>query len=68
VYDKRHALIDIDWGHTHGEFKTGTIHVHEWVIMPNGTFKRKPPRYANSYEVARYGDLIAIVNPNIKLR
>jgi hypothetical protein len=68
IYQDRHALIDIDWGHTHGEFKIGTIHVHEWEMRPDGTWKRKPPRYANDDELVRYGDLIKLANPNVKLR
>jgi hypothetical protein len=68
IYKDRTAFIDVDWGHTHGEFKLGTIHVHEWIKSPDGTFKRKPPRYANNDEIARYGDLIKKANPHTKLR
>jgi hypothetical protein len=68
VYKDRHAFIDIDWGHTHKSFKSGTVHVHEWVKRPNGTFKRLNPRYASNEEIARYGDLIRKANPNVRLR
>lgn len=68
VYIDRHPSIDIDWGHTHGKFKEGTIHVHEWVQNPDGSWKREPPRAANNSELNRYGELIKKANPNLKLR
>lgn len=68
VFNDRQPSIDIDWGHTHGEFKEGTVHVHEWVKKSDGTWKRKPPRYANNEEIERYGELLKKANPKIKLR
>lgn len=68
VFKDRQPSIDIDWGHTHGEFKEGTVHVHEWVPKPGGGFKRKPPRLATAAELERYGELIKKANPNLKLR
>lgn len=68
VFKNRQPAMDIDWGHTHGEFKVGTVHVHEWVRKPGGGWKRKPPRAANNAELKRYGELIKKANPNVRLK
>lgn len=68
IFKDRHPSIDIDWGHTHGKFKEGTIHIHEWKPKQGGGWDRKPPRAANNAEIERYGELLKKANPSIKFR
>lgn len=68
VYDARMPKLDIDWGHTHGEYKTGTVHVHEWRQDSKGNWRRSKPRGLNNEEIARYGELLKIAYPDVKLR
>lgn len=68
VYKDRHPLFDFDWGHSHKNYKEGTVHVHVWYKNNNGQWQRGEPRQLNNDEIARYGDLLKKANSNVKLR
>jgi len=69
VYSNRRAVLDFDWGHTHGGLQKGIVHVHVWHLDEKGHWVRGAnPRCMNNDEIARYGDLIKKANPNARLR
>ena len=63
-YIGRKAAIDFDWGHTHGHFKEGVVHVHVWL---DGV-RQPPERLMNNQEMKRFGNLIKKANPKAKFR
>lgn len=68
VYIRRHAAYDFDWGHTHGSFRKGTVHVHEWHKGEEGKWQRSAePRLMTPYEIACFGEIIHLANPKAKL-
>lgn len=75
IYNGRKPVCDFDWDHEHqnktGEkFDKGVVHVQSFKQMSDGSWKRldKKARYMSDQEIARYGELIKLVNPNAKLR
>lgn len=69
VYKDRKVALDFDWGHEHGTYPKGVVHVHEWHLNKKGKWVRGAnPRCMNNSEIARYGDLIKKANPNARLR
>lgn len=66
VFTDRHALIDIDWNHSHKPWKKGDVHVHDFV--PNGKkgYARLPPRAITQAEMERYRPLIQMVYPSAR--
>jgi len=59
IYRDRKVIADFDWGHNHGEFKEGTVHVHEWRINKHGKWVRgNNPRLMSNEEVSVYGELL----------
>lgn len=69
IYDGRKVSYDFDWGHTHKDHKTGTVHVHEWHQDSKGRWIRSSePRCMNNDEIKKYGELLKKANPNVKLR
>lgn len=68
VYVNRRAALDFDWGHTHGSYRKGVVHVHEWHKTKDGKWQRdREPRPMTSYEVYRYGEIIHLANPEARL-
>lgn len=75
IYVNRKAILEFDWGHPHSRknghpsFKKGEVHVHE-LHEVNGVVCRKKdqPRWMNTEEMAKYGDIIRYANPNAKMR
>ena len=70
IYVNRLARLDFDWGHSHGKFKEGTVHVQSWRMNKNGKWIRdsKSARFMNNTEMKRYGELLKLANPKVKLR
>lgn len=76
IYKDRKPVCDFDFDHEHtnpksGErFQSGVVHVQEWKQKPNGDWYRdsKHARYMSNVEMLRYGELIKLVNPDVKLR
>ncbi len=70
VYVNRLARLDFDWGHSHGKFKEGTVHVQSWRMNKNGKWIRdsKSARFMNNCEMKRYGELLKLADPKVKLR
>lgn len=67
-YESRTAAIDFDWGHPHKDsMPEGIVHVHEWKKTKKG-LRRMPPRWMTESEIAEYGPLILLANPNARLR
>ena len=55
VYRGREPYLDVDWGHSHGKFRKGEPHVHEWHKLPDGSLKRETePRGLKPSEVKRF--------------
>ena len=68
VYVDRRAALDFDWGHTHGSYLKGVVHVHEWHKTKEGKWLRdSEPRPMTSYEIYRYGEIIHLANPEARL-
>lgn len=74
IYKDRKPVCDFDWDHEHtnksGEyFPKGVVHVQKFTLTPEGAWKRhnKKARYMNLQEIARYGELIKLANPNAVL-
>lgn len=69
LFNKRRVSLDFDWNHKHKEFPKGVVHVHEWYSDRNGNWVRKKhPRFMNDDEIATYGEIILLANPNARLR
>lgn len=69
IYEDRLVAYDFDWGHTHKEFLSGIVHVHEWHLNKNGKWVRsRNPRLMNDDEIRKYGNLLKKANPNVKFR
>lgn len=76
IYKDRKPVCDFDFDHEHtnpksGEtFYPGTVHVQEWKQKANGDWYRdsRHARYMSNDEMTRYGELIKLANPNVKLR
>lgn len=65
IFENRRAKLDFDWGHTHKEFKRGTVHVHEWIQTNDGKWLRSTnPRRMTPSEIDQYQELINMANPN----
>lgn len=68
VFVGRRATLDFDWNHNHKSFQKGIVHVHQWG-MRNGKWRRSDkPRYMTSEEISKYGELLLLANPDIKLK
>lgn len=75
IYKNREPVCDFDWDHDHtnknGEkFEAGTVHVQPFKKDAKGNWKRddKHARYLSDDEIKRYGELLKIANPKIKLK
>ena len=68
VYEGRRAAYDFDWGHGHGKFAEGTVHVHEWTYRDGSWGRVGRKRYMNNAEIARYGPILRQANPDVKFR
>lgn len=71
IYVDRKAAFDFDWGHPHGKFKQGEVHVHVWYEDKNGKWVgrgkgKHDARPMTKDEIAMYGGLIKKVYPNAK--
>lgn len=60
--DRTHA-IDFDWGHKHGEFNKGEVHVHEYKAVDD----RPEPRRMTKQEYDKYNRLLKHLNSNIRI-
>lgn len=75
IYKDRKPVCDFDWGHPHTNkaskesFEKGVVHVQEFTRNPDGSWRRDShkARYMSPEEMARYGELLKKVNPNVKL-
>lgn len=68
VYVDRRVALDFDWNHTHGSYRKGVVHVHEWHKTKDGKWQRdSEPRPMTSYEVYRFGEIIHLANPEARL-
>ena len=76
IYQNRKAVLEFDWGHNHNgknghpSFKKGEVHVHE-LHQIDGKVRRNSkvqPRWMNTEEMTKYGDIIRFANPNAKMR
>lgn len=65
-FQNRKAVLDIDWGHSHGGFKIGTAHVHDIMLNQDGTMTRTSQRELSMAEISKFGNLLKYLNPNIK--
>jgi len=69
VYIDRKAALDFDWGHAHGSHEKGVVHVQEWYLDHRNRWVRsKVERGLNNDEIKRYGELLRLANPNVRLR
>ena len=76
VYIGQKKYLDFDWSHKHRNstdgriFSKGTVHVQVWKENKNGTFSRvsDAARSMNNAEMKRYGPLLKVFCPEIKLR
>lgn len=68
IYQDRKAVLDFDWGHSHGDHMKGTVHVHVLTSDGNLHSDASAVRYMSNEEIAKYGSLIKAANPNVKLR
>jgi len=69
VYINRKAALDFDWGHAHGSHEKGVVHVQEWHYNKKGKWvRKKEERGLSNEEIARYGELLKLANPNVRLR
>jgi len=69
VYHDRKAALDFDWGHAHGSHEKGVVHVQEWHYNKKGEWVRKKgERGLSNEEIDRYGELLKLANPNVRLR
>ena len=68
IFMDRKAVMDIDWGHSHGGFKIGTAHVHNITISKDGTMTRSSQRELTTEEIAKFGSILKYLNPDIKLK
>lgn len=69
VYQDRRAALDFDWGHAHGTHEAGVVHVQEWYMNKNGKWtRRKGERGLSNEEIRRYGEIIKLANPKVRLR
>lgn len=69
VYKDRKVSLDFDWGHDHGDFKDGVVHVHEWYKNKNGKWVRSGnPRLMSDEEIKKYGDVLKKADPDVKFR
>ena len=68
IYENRKAVIDFDWGHKHGLFNKGIVHVH--VVNSNGNFHEdaNSVRFMTDAEIVKYGELINKLNPKARFR
>lgn len=72
IFSNRQPVCDFDWNHEHKNTRTkeifpqGIVHVQEWKQNQKGEWKREKykARYMNLQEIARYGELIKLANPN----
>lgn len=63
IYVDRKAAFDIEWGHEHGSFHIGDVHVHvwhknkkgKWVGRGKGMYDARP---MTADEKVKYGGLI----------
>lgn len=67
LYINRKVAFDFDFGHIHGVFSKGVVHVHEYTNS-SGKLVRLPPRLMNNFEIKKYGDLLKKANSNVKFR
>ena len=70
LYKNRKAYMDFDWGHPHGDFPTGKVHVHFYEFDATGKLQKikGKDRLMNNAEIKKYGPLIKKANPKAKFR
>lgn len=67
LFVNRKASIDFDWGHTHGRFEKGTVHVHTWTLDAQGRpHRQEPHRQMNNEEISKYGALLRKADPHVR--
>lgn len=67
IFVDRKAAFDFDWGHTHGQFQKGVVHVHSWVLDSKGKPHRQEPRRTmNNDEISKYGALLRKADPHVR--
>lgn len=67
IFVDRKAAFDFDWGHTHGRFEKGVVHVHAWTVDDKGRpHRQEPHRTLNSEEIKKYGALLRKADPHIR--
>lgn len=67
VFENRKAVMDFDWGHTHGQFEKGIVHVHAWKLDAKGhPHRQEPHRIMNSEEIAKYGALLRKADSHVR--
>lgn len=71
-YSNRRAVMDFDWGHPHGknnEFPEGVVHVQAFNYdSKTKKLRTASTRLMTNEEIAKFGDILKKVNPNIKFR
>lgn len=74
IYEGRNPVCDFDWDHEHtnksGEkFNKGIVHVQSFYKDSKGNWVRdnKNARYMSPEELEKYGQLLKIANPKVKL-
>lgn len=71
IYVDRKAVFDIEWGHEHGSFHIGDVHVHvwhknkkgKWVGRGKGMYDARP---MTADEKVKYGGLIKKADPTAR--
>ena len=67
VFVDRKAAIDFDWGHTHGQFEKGVVHVHLWTQDSKGhPCRQEPHRTMTNAEISKYGDILRKADPHVR--
>lgn len=67
IFVDRKAAFDFDWGHTHGKFEKGVVHVHAWKLDAKGQpHRQEPHRILNIEEIKKYGALLRKADPHIR--
>lgn len=67
IFVDRKAAFDFDWGHTHGQFQKGVVHVHSWILDAKGKpHRQEPHRTMNNDEIRMYGALLRKADPHVR--
>lgn len=76
VYIGQKMFLDFDWSHAHTnksdgrKFARGAVHVQIWKENKDGTFSRlsNDARSMNNAEMKKFGPILKVFCPNVKLR